>query len=564
MLRKILIIFIVILLATNTFGLELYENKSMMSEFSIEKEIFINQDEGEVEFNILTYNSWENANYKSKMITREDKVTSISGKNIPVSYKLDQYGNKIIVFGMNGKLESKYNFKSTYKVYTEVNPFIEKEMEIKYTKEQLRENKDFLEESEYILLNTKKVDRIITEINTDNFYELILNLQDWITENIKYDYESLENTAVKDYLSILSDSETVIKDKRAICVEYANVVAAILRSKNIPTKIITGLAYSDEGFGQHAWVEVLTPENKWISYDPTYKQAGFIDASHIKQNEFADYSQSRDTYTAYFETSKIKLNTLGDPYNVKAEITNKHKFDILDLNYSTEMYNDDIFELCISNDENKKLLAQINWQVYPDFDLYEVNKTILIDGEYCINSKLNKDLNQTMIYNWLLNTWGIKDEVDLKIFNKKSNDLTINSIKPELNGRLLNTKIELESPEETKIILEVIMRSDENTIINTKNQNFFIEEGINKIEYLEELDYNTKSAELLIKKDNETIVNYMIKTNIPEMPTIYDDPDSIGFGDTDGLVNFVVGIAIGLAIVLVIITIIIVILRKRL
>ena len=69
----------------------------------------------------------ESINTISKSKNLEESIQQVIDKIIHCF----ENGNKIIVFGMNGKLESKYNFKSTYKVYTEVNPFIEKEMEIK-------------------------------------------------------------------------------------------------------------------------------------------------------------------------------------------------------------------------------------------------------------------------------------------------------------------------------------------------------------------------------------------------------------------------------------------------
>ena len=81
------------------------------------------------------------------------------------------------------------------------------------------------------------------------------------------------------YLPVL---DTVLKEKKGICFDYAALMTAMLRSQEIPCKLVVG--YADEVY--HAWISVWTEESGWIDgtiffdghawhrMDPTFASSG--------------------------------------------------------------------------------------------------------------------------------------------------------------------------------------------------------------------------------------------------------------------------------------------------
>ena len=112
----------------------------------------------------------------------------------------------------------------------------------------------------------------------ENDYNKAVAIHDWICENIYYDSDSIEgasNTAPY----IASD---VLKTRRAVCLGYANLYAAMCRSLDIPCNVVTGYAL---GVGSadtewnaqntttteanHAWNEVYL-DSRWVIVDTTW------------------------------------------------------------------------------------------------------------------------------------------------------------------------------------------------------------------------------------------------------------------------------------------------------
>jgi tetratricopeptide (TPR) repeat protein len=67
--------------------------------------------------------------------------------------------------------------------------------------------------------------------------------------------------------------------READCSEFSQLYVAMARSLGLPARIVSGLAYSGNSFGGHAWVEVWIGE--WVELDPTWG-THFVDATHIR------------------------------------------------------------------------------------------------------------------------------------------------------------------------------------------------------------------------------------------------------------------------------------------
>ena len=86
--------------------------------------------------------------------------------------------------------------------------------------------------------------------------DYVQNSYYYVIRNISYDNDKAENTPI-DYVP---DIDTILEEKKGICFDYASLMAALLRSQSIPTKLEVG--YSGEAY--HAWISVYLTESGWV------------------------------------------------------------------------------------------------------------------------------------------------------------------------------------------------------------------------------------------------------------------------------------------------------------
>ena len=111
-------------------------------------------------------------------------------------------------------------------------------------------------------------------------------IYNYVVNNFTYDKE-LAATVQSGYLP---DVDKVLEAKKGICFDYAAVMSAMLRSQNIPCKLVVGYA----GTVYHAWVNVYIEGTGWIAnaiffdgenwtlMDPTFASSGHSSASIMK------------------------------------------------------------------------------------------------------------------------------------------------------------------------------------------------------------------------------------------------------------------------------------------
>lgn len=116
--------------------------------------------------------------------------------------------------------------------------------------------------------------------------EVVTAVYEYVTQNVTYDYEKAE-TVQSGYLPVVDDT---LESKKGICFDYAALMASMLRSQRIPTKLEIG--YVDTIY--HAWISVYIEEEGWIEdmiyfngttwrlMDPTL--ASYAEAKTIKQH----------------------------------------------------------------------------------------------------------------------------------------------------------------------------------------------------------------------------------------------------------------------------------------
>lgn len=97
-------------------------------------------------------------------------------------------------------------------------------------------------------------------------------LADWTHKNLEW----------KQVVS--ASAAQTLASREADCSEFSQLFVTMARSLGLPARMVSGLAYSGNSFGGHAWVEVWA--GKWIELDPTWGTA-FVDATHIRNTSNA-------------------------------------------------------------------------------------------------------------------------------------------------------------------------------------------------------------------------------------------------------------------------------------
>ncbi|MBT9777551.1 transglutaminase domain-containing protein [Clostridium sp. MCC353] len=128
--------------------------------------------------------------------------------------------------------------------------------------------------------------------------EVVTAIYNYVITNLTYD--TAKASSVKS--GYLPNVDTVLAQKTGICFDYAAVMTAMLRSQNIPTKLVVGYT----GSVYHAWVNVYIDNVGWVDgmiffdghdwqlMDPTF-------ASSAKQSkEIMEYIGNASNYQAKF------------------------------------------------------------------------------------------------------------------------------------------------------------------------------------------------------------------------------------------------------------------------
>ena len=111
----------------------------------------------------------------------------------------------------------------------------------------------------------------------------------------------------KNFSTAMASAAEVARNLEGDCTEHAVLLAAMLRAKGIPSRVVVGLVYAESqfAFGGHMWTEAHL-NNQWIPLDATLGLNG-IGAAHIK---LADSSLSDDGPAALSGFAPL-MNVIG-------------------------------------------------------------------------------------------------------------------------------------------------------------------------------------------------------------------------------------------------------------
>ena len=133
-----------------------------------------------------------------------------------------------------------------------------------------------------------------------NVLAKIAVVYEYVSQNISYDTQQAA-TVQSGYVP---DVDQVLARKKGICFDFASLMASMLRSQDIPTRLVIGYA----GSAYHAWIDVYTSETGWI------EAVVYFDGKTWKLMD--------PTFAAGMQNSAALAKYIGDGSNYKPKFYN--------------------------------------------------------------------------------------------------------------------------------------------------------------------------------------------------------------------------------------------------
>ncbi len=131
-----------------------------------------------------------------------------------------------------------------------------------------------------------------------NDLEIVENVYNYVIHNITYDFDKAASVS----FGYLPNVDTILNSGTGICFDYAAVMATMLRTQNIPTKLVVGYA----GQVYHAWISTYITDigwvngiiyfdgQSWVRMDPTFASSG------NESGDIMNYIGNGSNYNAMF------------------------------------------------------------------------------------------------------------------------------------------------------------------------------------------------------------------------------------------------------------------------
>jgi transglutaminase-like putative cysteine protease len=255
-------------------------------------------------------------------------INSLSPK--PSSVRLDEDGNVLAEFRLNGHEK----ITVTTDVSTEVK-YLEYDLGVSGKKADIPADlvKKYTKSTRYwktdgaVAAEAKKIvdDNVPVINNVKAVYQYVITKLSYNNDKIKFNIRQGSDKALGN-------------PDNAVCLEYADLMIAMLRSQGIPARMPIGYAYSGSlkdstavADSLHAWVEAYVPGIGWMTFDPTWgeKFDGF-GKSDLDHFAFAIWGQDDAVPTAIssgafdanyqYENATVNYKTKITPLSAVGEL----------------------------------------------------------------------------------------------------------------------------------------------------------------------------------------------------------------------------------------------------
>jgi len=386
----------------------------------------------------------------------------ISAETPEISIKTDKYGNKKLILFWRNFYPQEYKIKMKVKNYAEFSG----PQKIPFPYNPPKKYWDYLMESKYAKI-TDEIRDLSTNLtrNTKDSFDAITKISSWIHSNLEYDSSFSQETLPSDW---------VLENKRGTCDEFTNLFIAMVRSIGIPARYVSGVTYSKDGWGYHAWAEVYL--DRWIPVDPTWNEIGWVDATHIKFGNFLDGEEIK--VTAEYLSSAKTIMRITQPQvlvNLKrtAPIEKKFKTEIITYPKVIGIGDSAVVTVKVKTKSNGclattiKIVPRVDNSGNPIVSVYGERLFSLCPGEtkeYHFIVESEKTLNKNYKYYNLADVYtflGDTDVIDLEINPKETEssflDLILDAQVVELGDEI---HFKVNSDKEYKVFSDLPMEDE--------------------------------------------------------------------------------------------------------
>src|SRR3989338_2090650 len=211
----------------------------------------------------------------------------------------------------------------------------------------------------------------------DDLYIVVNKIAEWTKENVHYNLSTLTANASQ-------KASWVLEQRQGVCDELTSLFIAMLRSVGVPSKFVSGVAYTNselfpENWGSHGWAEVYFPGFGWVPFDVTYGQFAYLDPTHIKLKESIDSAEPSVKYHWSARNVNLETKELDIDTSVAERIGMVQKPIAIDINMLKEhigfgSYN--LIEVSLENLEDYYVSSEI---------YLSKPKEILLEGNFAKN-----------------------------------------------------------------------------------------------------------------------------------------------------------------------------------
>ena len=230
-------------------------------------------------------------------------VSYTGGKDVRIKVQITKTGGTTYTYNLNNKGTAETfpltegDGKYTVKVFentrgTKYAQAYSCSLDLKLTSE----FSPFLSSNQYVHFSdaskvVAKAAELTKGLTTD--LDKVTEIYHYVINNITYDYQ-LAATVASGYLP---DVDAVLESGKGICFDYAAVMSSMLRSQNIPCKLIVGYA----GTVYHAWINVYIEGVGWVD--------------HLIYFNGEDWSMMDPTFVSNGKNNPAVLKYVGDGTN---------------------------------------------------------------------------------------------------------------------------------------------------------------------------------------------------------------------------------------------------------
>lgn len=130
-------------------------------------------------------------------------------------------------------------------------------------------DREFVEPNALVESTHADIVRIASELKRGTTYETALALTKWTADNLSMDAGI-----------VMAPASELIRDRKATCMGYATLLAALGRAAGLPSRIVMGYVYYGGIWGGHAWAE-LHVDGRWLPFDAAVFSPGIASAARL-------------------------------------------------------------------------------------------------------------------------------------------------------------------------------------------------------------------------------------------------------------------------------------------